>query len=88
MDPAQGLRLGGWSQAGREPIAGVCRARVPVGDIDAMCRDEMRGHTATLRMVSTGPHVGDSTEEVGPLPTVIDLPIKTHGARGCRARCG
>jgi hypothetical protein len=83
LDPAQVLRLGGWSQAGREPIAGVCRARVPVGDIDAMCRDEMRGHTATLRMVS-----GDSTEEVGPPPTVIDLPIKTHGARGCRARCG
>ncbi|KAH6650909.1 hypothetical protein F5144DRAFT_66766 [Chaetomium tenue] len=54
LDPAQGLCLGGRSQAGRKPIAGICRARVPVGDIDAICRDEMRGHTATLRMVSTG----------------------------------
>ena len=54
LSPVQGLRLEGWFQAGRKPITGVYRARVPVGDIDAICRDEMRRHITPLRMVSAG----------------------------------
>jgi hypothetical protein len=54
LSPAQGLRLEGWFQAGRKPITGVYRARVPVGDIDAICRDEMRRHITPLKMVSAG----------------------------------
>ena len=54
LNVLQGLRPEIWFQGCRRLMAGVCRTRVSVGDIDAICRDETRRHITPSRVVSAG----------------------------------